>query len=179
MLRVSRLCHFLLNPLCMDYLYFRTSSFSSSPLARRGSARVRFSLFSSFLLLPHEKGYVVIVALVCIPHDLGCVVETYWLPIGRPSSDASRRPSISLSTPPHVSHVPIIDLHDFDLYDFYDSLNHTTPSPAYTLHLLFFVLSFIAYRFVQFFHRSLESLYEWLPRSKIFLLALHLVRTNT
>jgi hypothetical protein len=62
------------------------------------------------------KGYVVL-ALVCVPHDLGCVVETYWLSIGRPSSDASRRPSIPLLSPPLMrATYHLIDIHDFLRY---------------------------------------------------------------
>jgi len=86
--------------------------------------------------------YVVIVAFICVFHDLGCVVATYWLPIGRRSSDASRRPSRS---PPHASHVP------FNCYDdFYDLFHHPTIALAHIpcTYLPLLSLSFIVCCFV-------------------------------
>ena len=75
-----------------------------------------FVLFS--LSLCSFTLFVVIVAFICILHDLGCVVETYWLPIGRRSSDASRRPSRS-PLMRATYHLIVID-------DFYDLFIHPT-----------------------------------------------------
>ena len=100
-------------------------------------------LFTSFLFLISlflcpVNGYVVIVALICVPHDLGCVVETYWLPIGRCSSDASRRPSRS---PPSCEPRTILFL--LTIFTICSSI----PPPAYTLHLLTFIITIVHHLF--------------------------------
>jgi hypothetical protein len=129
MLRVARFCINVFGPYVSMYVFSHLVSLSfflSFWFDGFCLSRLLFS-FNLSVLLPDER--------VCIPacalHDIGCVVETYWLPIGRPSWDASRRPSICPYHPPHVSHVPFIDIHDI----FYDS---SILSAAYTLHLLFY-----------------------------------------
>ena len=55
----------------------------------------------------------------CVLHDLGCVVEMYCVPIGRRSSDASRRPSRSPPLMRATYHLFVID-------DFHDLFIHPT-----------------------------------------------------
>jgi hypothetical protein len=80
-------------------VFFRTSSFSSSPWTRQGSTSHLFSFSYLSVLL----SCVFIVAFICILHDSGCVVETYWLL----SVDVPQmRLDGHLDLPSHASHVP-------------------------------------------------------------------------
>jgi hypothetical protein len=113
-------------------------------------ARQRFYFSLSFSLslcsfLPYERVNVVLVALICVPHDLGCVVEMYWLPIGRRSSDASRRPSIIPPLMRATYHLIVID----DFLRFVHPSIPRLPSPHIPCtYLLLLSLSFIACCFV-------------------------------
>jgi len=114
-----------------------------------------FLFLISLFFLPYER-VCSLSCIHCVIHDLGCVVETYWLPIGRRSSDASRRPSRSSPLMRATYHLIVID-------DFYDLFIHPTLAlphiPCTYLPLL--SLSFIACCFVipLSIHRSVQSLY--------------------
>jgi len=123
----------------------------------KGSTSLYLFPYLSVLFLPYERVNVVLVALICVPHDLGCVVEMYWLPIGRRSSDASRRPSIIPPLMRATYHLIVID-------DFLRSVHPSIPrlpSPHIPCtYLLLLSLSFIACCFVippLFLQRSVQS----------------------
>ena len=161
MLCVSRLCINAFG-LCI----FRTSSFSF------GLDKVVFFSFPYLsVLLPSEA---VCSHSVCVLHDFGCVVEVYWVLIGRRSSDASRRPSRSPPLMRATYHLIVID-------DFYDLFIHPTLAlphiPCTYLPLL--SLSFIVCCFVIPFPFTAltQSLYPWLRRSEI--LSWHFISTSS
>lgn len=136
--------------------FFAPRRFSSFPDKVPYLLPLFFSLF-----LCSFAPCVVIFAFICVPHDLGCVVETYWLHIGRRSSDASRRPSRSsplMRATYHLTAMTILT----------NLFIHPTSCiyPALTYFYYHYRSSFVV--LLSPLHRSILRACTWLPRSEIF-----------